>query len=92
MQSGCFFLQEEYSIISRYFATTGLYICSKYAKGYNQAKTLLRTPQLLSPNNLDNTLLKNQTKWILKGGQLPSQNSMDCQTHVWSGPMGELVT
>ena len=25
-------------------------------------------------------------------GQLPSQNSMDCQTHVWSGPMGELLT
>jgi hypothetical protein len=35
------FLQEEYSILSRYFATTGLYICSKYAKGYNQVKTLL---------------------------------------------------
>ena len=28
------------------------------------------------PNYLDNTLLRNQTKWILEGGQLPSQNSI----------------
>jgi len=31
---------------------------------------------IYSTNNLDNTLLINQTKWILEGGVLPSQRSI----------------